>query len=485
MSKSFLDEGGLEYLITKIKAMLNGKAPASHVTNLNNPHEVTKDQVGLGNVDNTSDADKPVSTAQASAIAEAKNELTAQMSDISCIRSARFTVGSSANGWTAKDCDYLCDGTSDDNEINNAIKALPATGGEIVLLAGTYTIASAIKINKANVILRGNGSSVKLVRAFGGSSVNAAAVFITGTNCVVRDIAIDGVKDTYTTKSLALGIKSTGENNTIENCYIYNHAGDAIYIMANHNIVAGNIANSNYNGINIEGNHNIIRGNIITDSAEDGLCLTNAGYNSITGNVFRTSADNNIYFDDSSYNIVTGNNCAVLDDDEVSPTIAIFLSSGEGNIVFDNILGTGRLVAWGTNNNTGTTVPDSRTVNGMALSSDITLSASNVGAAPVIGSGMLLTYTNRTLQETDAGKFLLVSAEATITIPADILPLNTEIEVFRNTSGAVTIAAADGVSFAIPGNSTLVTDSQTISDQYSSIVLKQFDANVWSIQGAI
>lgn len=34
----------------------------------NNPHSVTKTQVGLGNVDNTSDADKPVSTAQQAAL---------------------------------------------------------------------------------------------------------------------------------------------------------------------------------------------------------------------------------------------------------------------------------------------------------------------------------------------------------------------------------------------------------------------------------
>lgn len=39
-----------------------------HEQDTNNPHNVTKAQVGLGNVDNTSDADKPVSTAQATAI---------------------------------------------------------------------------------------------------------------------------------------------------------------------------------------------------------------------------------------------------------------------------------------------------------------------------------------------------------------------------------------------------------------------------------
>ena len=41
-----------------------GKAAYDHISNKSNPHGVTKAQVGLGNVDNTSDANKPVSTAQ-------------------------------------------------------------------------------------------------------------------------------------------------------------------------------------------------------------------------------------------------------------------------------------------------------------------------------------------------------------------------------------------------------------------------------------
>lgn len=44
----------------------------SHIANKSNPHGVTKAQIGLGNVSNTSDADKPISTAQATAIADAK-----------------------------------------------------------------------------------------------------------------------------------------------------------------------------------------------------------------------------------------------------------------------------------------------------------------------------------------------------------------------------------------------------------------------------
>jgi len=40
----------------------------AHTNNTSNPHSVTATQVGLGNVDNTSDADKPVSTAQQAAL---------------------------------------------------------------------------------------------------------------------------------------------------------------------------------------------------------------------------------------------------------------------------------------------------------------------------------------------------------------------------------------------------------------------------------
>lgn len=43
----------------------------THIANAANPHATTKAQVGLGNVDNTSDVNKPVSTAQAAAIAAA------------------------------------------------------------------------------------------------------------------------------------------------------------------------------------------------------------------------------------------------------------------------------------------------------------------------------------------------------------------------------------------------------------------------------
>lgn len=57
--------------ITEIESNLT-----SHINNKNNPHNVTKQQIGLSNVDNTSDLNKPVSTATQNALNTVKQEIT-------------------------------------------------------------------------------------------------------------------------------------------------------------------------------------------------------------------------------------------------------------------------------------------------------------------------------------------------------------------------------------------------------------------------
>ena len=59
--------GTVEKRITDSQSSLT-----AHIGSTSNPHSTTKSQVGLGNCDNTSDANKPVSTAQAAAISAAQ-----------------------------------------------------------------------------------------------------------------------------------------------------------------------------------------------------------------------------------------------------------------------------------------------------------------------------------------------------------------------------------------------------------------------------
>ena len=77
--KTYIDEavGNADTNLTALETKVN-----QHIANKSNPHAVTKTQVGLGNVNNTSDANKPVSTAQATAIANAKAAGTAAQTSI-------------------------------------------------------------------------------------------------------------------------------------------------------------------------------------------------------------------------------------------------------------------------------------------------------------------------------------------------------------------------------------------------------------------
>jgi hypothetical protein len=86
--------------------------------------------------------------------------------------------------------DYVCDGTADEVQINAAIAALPATGGCVLMLEGTYTIADAIMIDRHNTTLQGQGKSTKIM-ATNLVGPNIAAVTVDSVNyAVIRDMQI-------------------------------------------------------------------------------------------------------------------------------------------------------------------------------------------------------------------------------------------------------------------------------------------------------
>lgn len=55
---------------------------ANHLIDTSNPHNVVKSQIGLGNVDNTADIDKPVSSAQAAALQALQKDVNTKITDI-------------------------------------------------------------------------------------------------------------------------------------------------------------------------------------------------------------------------------------------------------------------------------------------------------------------------------------------------------------------------------------------------------------------
>lgn len=73
--KDALNSGATTTNITQIGT--NTTTIGNHIADTSNPHNVTATQVGLGNVDNTSDADKPISTATQNAL-----DLKANIADL-------------------------------------------------------------------------------------------------------------------------------------------------------------------------------------------------------------------------------------------------------------------------------------------------------------------------------------------------------------------------------------------------------------------
>lgn len=83
-AKAYTDAAktALEKLIQDSDKVIKESLDA-HIGNKSNPHNVTKAQVGLGNVQNLAPADMPVSTAQAASIADAKAAGTKAQTDLS------------------------------------------------------------------------------------------------------------------------------------------------------------------------------------------------------------------------------------------------------------------------------------------------------------------------------------------------------------------------------------------------------------------
>ena len=82
-AKAYTDAAktALEKLIQDSDKVIKESLDA-HIGNKSNPHNVTKAQVGLGNVQNLTPADMPVSTAQAAAIVDAKAAGTKAQTDL-------------------------------------------------------------------------------------------------------------------------------------------------------------------------------------------------------------------------------------------------------------------------------------------------------------------------------------------------------------------------------------------------------------------
>ena len=86
-------------------------------------------------------------------------------------------VVAASNSSDKSDADYICDGSNDQVQINEAIDDLPSSGGVVQLLNGSYYIGSSSYVDLTSAVtLKGQGTATILVKSSpsGGSSMICA-----------------------------------------------------------------------------------------------------------------------------------------------------------------------------------------------------------------------------------------------------------------------------------------------------------------------
>jgi hypothetical protein len=210
--------------------------------------------------------------------------------------------------------DFVGDGEGDQEEINAAIRALPAVGGTVLLMEGTYDIRrvegklGGVLIERSDVTLSGQGSATKLIQA---PQQETNVIRIIGSDVghiTIRDLYVDANRDE---NPLGEGDENVSHSR-FEFCGIkaYYQEPGGPGGQANHNIIIENcyVLNARRLGIMLEGSNmrvlNNVLGNAMSDSVE---ILTGPG--EIRGNYVEITGRTHVAIgSDRGDNIVMANN---------------------------------------------------------------------------------------------------------------------------------------------------------------------------------
>lgn len=252
------------------------------------------------------------------------------------IRTATFIVA--ANDSLHKNmADYVCDGVNDHLEIQAALDALPATGGEVLLLDGTYNIEVNLVMDSnqtlrgcgRNTILRTATDGVDIITASGSPGSEKIGILIADLRIIGSLTAnnYDGIHFFYVDYSRIENVVS--ENN-------YESSGIAL-AYCNMNVVTGCscCTNESY-GIELSySQHTVVIGNRCWDNGMSGIHV-GGNYNRIAENDCQTNGENGIDVVGDN-NVVTGNICVANSQKTDNHYNNIVLSSSDYNLIANNL----------------------------------------------------------------------------------------------------------------------------------------------------
>ena len=237
------------------------------------------------------------------------------------------------------------DGSGDFDDIQEAIDALPSTGGVVFIKEGTYIISKGIVIGKNDVKIEGTGRATILKAK---DAVAADLIFFDENgfdNLIFSDFVIDGNKANQVGARVLTGIRlrfnidciienilmknmqgagsygiylfsntSTDGRHIVQKCTFkdFDGADETIFVAMENCIITENTLSAiNAIGIKLSTFKNsIVSSNTITGCGEEGILIQTSDENIITGNLL-TGNDYGIrIFDEASdKNILIGNIC--------------------------------------------------------------------------------------------------------------------------------------------------------------------------------
>ncbi|MFC1658223.1 right-handed parallel beta-helix repeat-containing protein [Candidatus Omnitrophota bacterium] len=436
--------------------------------------------------------------------------------------------------------DYVCDGTSDEEQIENAIQDLETTGGTILLLEGTYNISSTINIAASdttalsNISLVGSGNSTKL---FLTNSANCDLIQIgdggttTVTGVVIANLQIDGNRANNTSGN-GIYFNQDVHQSRVQNTWIHDCDDDGILLYGDpdgctYNLIQGNDIRNNdsacigdqYSEYAII-SHNVIYGtntgisalycvndlianNDISGTTNTGVYIQGGGFRStVIGNNFHDNTQEGFTMTAGDTCIITGN---TFYNNGTGTTDSIYISNAADNTIisFNKIYdsdGTGYAIhVSDASNPVDGTYIIGNDISGGGYTAEIHIGTNATNTTiqqrnefevdGTLKAAQFLTEaqdTGVTLTTADFGKTITVDSGSAqvVNLPSvDSTNVGAWFRVIKLGAGQITIDAADSDTIADSSAGGTVVNSQSDQD-YATIMIELVTETEWVIVDA-
>ena len=213
---------------------------------------------------------------------------------------------------------YVCSGVADDVDIQAAIDALPASGGRVILLDGSFETIADITVPEY-VTLEGQGKST-IIKPDGGAITQG--IDVTGDHVTIKNLKVEMQAGVGTGGARPNGIHISAHHHcTLEDLWIYGDITEAddgsddrqngifIDVASYHKIINVRSENNDRHGLCIDGasTYNQIIGGCYEGNIVNGIMFTTGAVNNLVdGCVVRANTGEGILIIDSNENVIAG-----------------------------------------------------------------------------------------------------------------------------------------------------------------------------------